>query len=501
MTDTLIEPPERVLSTLNADGSRRWLRPKPSRGSFWKWRLIVGWALIVVFTALPWITINGKPAVLLDIVRRHFTFFGKTFLPTDTLLLALLLIGVFLSIFFVTALFGRVWCGWMCPQTVYLEFVYRPIERLFEGEPGRRKPKKNVGARKITRFVVYLLVSMFLAHTFLSYFVGVAQLRHWILGSPFQHPVPFLTMAIVTGLMLFDFGYFREQVCVVMCPYARMQSALLDRDSLIVTYDTKRGEPRGKRGKRRPSKPAPETTGDVALAVVPDPELGDCVDCTLCVQTCPTGIDIRDGLQMECVGCAQCIDACDDVMRKVGKPTGLIRYSSERAVEEGKSKLFRPRIVVYPVLLVVIFSAFVGLLVTKAPADVQVLRAPGLPYNVLASGEVANQIRVRITNRTDNDASYTLRATGVEGVRLELAENPIAIAAGEQRWEKMLVIAPASLFTGGRLQVDMHITDGAEFSEDLTYQMLGPAFTPATEHDAHEHDDAHEPEHDDGGEG
>ncbi|MEZ6319051.1 MAG: cytochrome c oxidase accessory protein CcoG [Phycisphaerales bacterium] len=474
MTDTLIQPPDRVLSTLNADGSRRWLRPKPSRGAFWKWRLIVGWALIVIFTALPWIPINGKPAILLNIVRREFTFFGKTFLPTDTLLLALLLIGLFLSIFFVTALFGRVWCGWMCPQTVYLEFVYRPIERLFEGEPGRRKPKKNLGARKVARFAVYLLVSMFLAHTFLSYFVGVGQLRHWILGSPFEHPVPFLTMAIVTGLMLFDFGYFREQVCVVMCPYARMQSALLDRDSLIVTYDAKRGEPRGKRGKKRSTAPSPEGNGDVSLAVLPD-EPGDCVDCTLCVQTCPTGIDIRDGLQMECVGCAQCIDACDDVMTRLGKATGLIRYSSQRAIEDGASKLIRPRVLIYPVLLVVIVTAFIVVLSTKSNTDVQVLRAPGLPFNTLSTGEVSNQIRVRITNRKDEAAEYTLSAVGPEGVRLEIAENPITIDAGEQRWEKMLILAPPAAFSNGHLDVAVRITNGTDYDEQVPYRMLGPA--------------------------
>ncbi|MEQ8850187.1 MAG: cytochrome c oxidase accessory protein CcoG [Phycisphaerales bacterium] len=468
MADALIEAPERVLSTLNQDGSRRWLRPRPARGTFWKWRRPVAYGLILLFTALPWITINGKPAVFLDIIHREFTFFGKTLLPTDTLLLALLAIGIALSIFLVTALFGRVWCGWMCPQTVYLEFVYRPIERLFDGEPGRRKPKGNTTLRKVGRFFVYLIISAFLAHTFLSYFVGVANLREWIFGSPFEHPVAFLVMAGTTGLMMFDFGYFREQVCVVVCPYARMQSALLDRDSLIISYDKARGEPRGKRGKKS------KNEGDVSLNVI-NQELGDCVDCHMCVTTCPTGIDIRDGLQLECIGCAQCIDACDSVMTKIGKPTGLIRYTSQRAVETKNARLLRPRVVIYPLLLLIVGVAFAGVLSTKADADVQVLRAPGLPFNVMGSGEVSNQLRVRITNRTGEPAEYELSMAEGSPVRLVGDALRFTLGPGEQTSVRVLAIAPPDAFVDGNLEIVIQITDGASFTKDLPYELLGPA--------------------------
>ncbi|GJM18159.1 MAG: cytochrome c oxidase accessory protein CcoG [Phycisphaeraceae bacterium] len=467
MSDSLIQAPDRVLSTLNQDGSRRWLRPRPSRGTFWKWRRPVSYLLIVLFTALPWININGKPAVFLDILHREFTFFGLTLLPTDTLLLAFMLIGVFLTVFLVTAMFGRVWCGWMCPQTVYLEFVYRPLERLFEGDPSRRKVLAHAGWRKVARFAVYLAVSAFLAHTFLSYFVGVSNLRAWIFGSPFQHPVAFMVMAGTTLLMLFDFGYFREQVCVVVCPYARLQSALLDRDSLIISYDRKRGEPRGRRR-------APRKGADVALPVLAE-EPGDCVDCHKCVTTCPTGIDIRDGLQLECIGCAQCIDACNDVMGKIGREPGLIRYTSQRAVETGTTRLLRARVLIYPVLLLLVFGAFGVALVGKEAADVQVLRAPGLPFNTMASGEISNQLRIRITNRTDADEVYSVSVVGAERVHAVSDELSKLVPAGEQRSASVVVAAPADVFVAGKLDVTIRVEGAAGFVHDTTYRLLGPA--------------------------
>lgn len=464
-------PDVQVLSTLNADGSRRWLRPKLSPGRFLNRRRAVGYFLIAFFCTLPHLRVGGKPPVLLDILHREFTFVGMTLYPTDTLLLALLVLTVFLTIFFLTAMFGRVWCGWACPQTVYLEFIYRPIERFFEGAPGRKK--KEGAWRKPAKLITYLLVSFVLANTFIAYFVGTDDLFRWMLGSPFSHPVPFLVMAITTFLMMFDFAFFREQVCIVACPYGRMQSVMLDRNSLIISYDEKRGEPRGR--KRRSAKGKAK---DVPLDVIPEePQLGDCIDCKMCVTTCPTGIDIRDGLQLECVNCAQCIDACDSVMDKIGKPRGLIRYGSQASVIDGvKSRFIRPRTVIYPAIITVLFSGFLFVLLTRAPAYVSVLRQRGAPYAVLEDGSVVNAVMMKVQNRRPDEASFTFSLVDVDSGAVEVPGEAFTVVPQETVSRPMLLRAPISSFPAGSRDVTIRVTDSQGFQKDITYRMMAPKY-------------------------
>lgn len=457
---------EQVLSTLNADGSRRWLKPRPSPGRWLNRRRVVGYGLIALFVTLPHVRLAGRPLVLIDILHRELTLFGATLYPTDTLLLALLLIIIALSIFFFTAMFGRVWCGWACPQTVYLELVFRPIERFFEEKPGRKT--RFGGAGSAIKVVVYIALAFGLAHTFLSYFVGTDALRQWIFGSPLDHPLAFIIIIAVTGLMLFDFGFFREQSCIVACPYGRFQSVMLDQDSLIVGYDRKRGEPRGK--KRRKG-------GDVSLKVVEvnedDPPLGDCIDCTMCVQTCPTGIDIRDGLQMECVSCTQCIDACDAVMDKIGRPRGLIRYASQRSMDGNGRHWLRPRVIVYPAIIAVLVTIMSVLMVTRAAALVTVMRGPGSPFTSLEDGMVANPIKLKIHDRSPEGAVYEISLVDLEGGRIE-GTNPITLEPGQMFTEPMTLIAPAAAFKAGRLPVRIHV-QAEGFDRDVEYLMFGPA--------------------------
>jgi cytochrome c oxidase accessory protein FixG len=482
------------LSTLNADGSRRWLDPKPAFGRLWAARRVVAFVLIAVFVALPWTTINGRQTLLLDLTTRRFDIFGHRFLPTDTVLLALLGLGVFLTVFFVTAVWGRVWCGWACPQTVYMEFVFRPLERLLTTSPTRKARNwlQRSGAGRPLLWAIYIVLSFALANTFLAYFVGSQQLSTWLTRSPLEHLAPFVLVLVVTALMLFNFGFFREQTCIVVCPYGRFQSVLLDRQSTIVAYDRARGEPRGKAtAAAREGIALPVLAG---AATVP----GDCVDCGACVRTCPTGIDIRNGLQMECVNCTQCIDACDAVMSKLKRPLGLIGYRSQAQVERAPDAghRLRPRVIIYPALLTVVCAAFVVVLLMQAPSYVRVIRGLGQPYTVMGDGLVANPIKVHVISRRDEPTTYRIAAADgastvrLEGVKTEGAgataagdEASFTLQPGESRTVAGLLLAPAGAFVQdrGHYAAKVSVTDSGGYSKTVYFHMTGPVGAPANQ--------------------
>lgn len=483
---SLLEPEEHVLSTLERDGSRRWLKPKLSKGRFLTYRRWVAYGLIAVFTLLPYIKVNGRPAVLLDVLRREFHIFGGSFRPTDSLLLALLMLTTGLTIFLVTALLGRVWCGWACPQTVYMEFLFRPIERLFEGRKGvGGKPAKPPAAwRTVAKYLAYFLICVHLSHIFMAYFVGVDQLFAWSRGNPLHHPFAFAIIVAVVGLMMFNFCYFREQLCIVACPYGRLQSVMIDKRSMIISYDPTRGEPRGKLGRKKrdalADKDKPEEERTVTLDVLQQYG-GDCIDCHECVTTCPTGIDIREGLQLECIGCAQCIDACNPIMDKIGRPRGLIRYTSQEALAGKHTRLLRPRVVIYPAMILAVASLFLFILVTKAPADVTVLRQAGMPFMLIETGQVQNTMRLKVVNRDNTTHRYTVSVKEPPGVTVAMVEgDAITLAPGESYTEPIRILADPALFADGRLRVTLTVTDGADYSEETTFELLGPRNRPAT---------------------
>ena len=445
--------PAEPYATATKTGGRRWVYPRRVPGRWLNARRIVAWGLIIVYTSLPHLTINGMPAILLDIQHRRFTLFGTRFWPTDTLLLALFLIGFIVTIVALTAVFGRIWCGWGCPQTVYLEFLFRPIENLIEGKGFRQKkfdaspPTASKIARKLLKWFIFLIISMILAHTFLAYFVGVDRLEDWMTRSPLEHPFSFLLMIGVTGAMLFDFLWFREQMCTLACPYGRLQSVMLDAGSLIIGYDRRRGEPRGKLRKKGASA---------------DGERGDCVDCGLCVQVCPTGIDIRNGLQLECIACAQCIDACDSVMEKIGRPKGLIRYASKQSLEGETWRFFRPRLLGYALLLVMIGGGLAYGLASRSLTTVNVLRAAEEPYQELPDGRISNHLRVRISNRASTAHTYRVSLRTPAEATLTLPVQSLTVQGGEIGTLDAFIALPRNaLHSGTRmLRFDIISDDG-----------------------------------------
>lgn len=446
---------ERVLPTLNADGTRNRIRPRPYQGRLVRVRRWVAWALIVTFVSLPFLRVSGHPAILLDVIGRRFVLGGRTFLPTDGVLLMLLMLAIFVSVVLATALVGRAWCGWACPQTVYMEFLFRPIERLFEGprEAQLQLDRRGGGARRLAKNVVYAVLAFALANVFLAYFVGTETLRRWVVEAPSAHPGGFAIVMVTAGLVFFDFAYFREQMCTVICPYARIQSVLLDPKSLLIGYDAGRGEPR--------SKGKPKHDG-----------FGDCIDCQACVVTCPTGIDIRQGLQLECIACGQCADACDSIMARIQKPAGLIRYSSVAELAGGqRSGWLRPRVVAYAILLAGLLTALLALGSSRPTAEITVLRGLGAPFTATSEG-VVNQLRLKVQNRTEQRRSFDVRVLDLPQAKIVAPELPLSVAPAGSAEVSFFVVAPPATVHGS-LRVRLSVSDGHD-TQIVNYTLLGP---------------------------
>lgn len=438
------------------------MRPKRSVGTFFKRRQLVAYILILTFLVLPVVEIGGHPAILLDVMSRRFYFFGAILHPTDSVLLMLFMLCVFLGVFWITALYGRVWCGWGCPQIVYMEFIFRPIERLLEGNAGQQRELDKQGAippwPRLVKYVVFLLIAFVLSNQFLSYFVGWKQLATWVVASPLEHPEGFAIVAVTTGLVFFDFAYFREQMCTVICPYARLQSALVDGSSLIVGYDKLRGEAR-RRIKQR-------SVGDNS---------GDCINCKACVHTCPTGIDIRDGLQLECIACTQCVDACDHVMSKLGKAPGLIRLSSQKALETGKpTSQIRVRTVMYPGIIFILLGVMILSVWSQGSADLTILRQLNAPYVVESDGRIRNQLRIKIVNRSGGKRTYTLFIPSIPAESVLAPQFPLTLSDKDSLTTPVFITLEPSLFSAGSRSVTVQVTDDQGFNEAVEYSLLAP---------------------------
>jgi cytochrome c oxidase accessory protein FixG len=379
-------------SSLRADGSHAAIHPADVHGKFARAREITFFLLIALYAALPWIPVHGHPAVFLDIEHRSFYLFGAAFNAQDIWMMVFVLTGAAFGLVYATALLGRAWCGWTCPQTVFLEGIFRRVERAIEGPRDKRLRRNAAGWtldkvwRKALVQLFYVIFSLLIAHVFLSYFVSLRAMFAMMREAPTAHPEAFLVVAALTAVFYLDFAWFREQFCVVVCPYGRLQSVLLDPHSLVVGYDARRGEPRGK------------ATAEGK---------GDCVDCGRCVVVCPTGIDIRNGLQMDCIACTACIDACDDIMGRLGRPPGLIRYDSQDGLLGKPRRILRPRLALYTGLLlagvVAASLAFAG----HDAFEANVLRVSGPPY-VLEEGLVRNAFDLHLVNKRGDPTTFEI---------------------------------------------------------------------------------------------
>lgn len=453
-----------TLSSIADDGSRKFIHPADVRGPFTRWRRLAGLLLIAVYVALPWIPISGQPAVFLDAASRRFHFFGLTLAAQDMWLTFFLITGLAFSLFYVTALFGRLWCGWACPYTVFLEHVFRRIERWIDGDATARRRLEAAPwsasklARRVLKHALYLLCAALIAHLFLSYFVSIPRLYEMMTHPSREHLAAAGVVLFLTAALYFCFSWFREQFCIILCPYGRLQSALTDEHSVVIGYDKKRGEPRGKAG----------TEG-----------AGDCVACNRCVHVCPTGIDIRNGLQLECVGCAACVDACDEVMTRLHRPKGLIRYDSLTGLNGGRTRFIRPRIILYTVLLAAGATVFALSISRLQPFRSTVIRMVGPPFYV-SDGVIRNQFNLRLLNKRHEEARYHVELDG-EGLPegLSLSENldEIKVAPLAEEVRPVILTQPQSGYQRGA-QVRLRITDlntgKSLLSEKMAFQGPDP---------------------------
>jgi len=400
------------ISTIDESGNRIFVNPKKPKGRYYNKRLIVGWSLLGILFLVPFIKMDGHPLFLFDVIQRKFIVFGVHFWPQDSYLFAIAMISLLVGIVLFTAVYGRLWCGWTCPQTVFMEILFRPIEFLIDGDAKAQQILKESSWnfekiwKRVVKNSIFVVLSILITNALLSWVIGVDEVFKIATEPINEHLTGFIAMLVMSGFLFFIYSWFREQVCTILCPYGRIQGVLLDVNSIIVTYDYVRGEPRGK-----------EKEGA---------ESGDCINCGQCVLVCPTGIDIRNGTQLECINCMACIDACDSVMDKIGKPRGLIRLASEKEISENQGFKITPRMIGYSLLLVALMAFLSVLIFGRADLETTILRTPGMLYQNQEDGTISNLYNIKIINKTLDTVDVDLRLSDDKG-RIKLVRGDIRI--------------------------------------------------------------------------
>jgi len=455
------------ISTVDAKGKRVWIYPKKPSGKFHSARSIVAIILLILLFSGPFISLNGRPFILLDIINRHFIIFGIPFWPQDFHLFVLALITLILFIILFTVIYGRVWCGWTCPQTIFMEMVFRKIEYLIEGD-GNRQRKLDLMPwnsekilKKSSKHLIYFLIAILISHLVMAYLVGIDKVREIVSQPPTENPVGFMALMLNTFIFYAVFAFLREQVCIAICPYGRLQGVLLGKKSIAVMYDWIRGEKRGKLKKNQP-KPAGK---------------GDCIDCKMCVHVCPTGVDIRNGTQLECVNCTACMDACDSIMDRINRPRGLIRYASYDGVKEGEKGVFSARVAGYSVILTLLIGIQAYLLTTRIPVETTILRVPGMLYHEQENNMISNLYNIQFVNKTFEDIEIELKLKGYpNGAIRQVGKSIVQIPANGNIEGVFFIDLPKSVIRKAKTPLVLEIIDLKENQviEKSKTNFLGP---------------------------
>ncbi len=457
-----------TIGTIDEEGHRRFIFPKKPSGRFYDYRKWVSYFLLLILIANPFIKINGNQFMMFNVLERRFNIFGFPFWPQDFYLFVIfMIVGVVFVILF-TVIFGRIFCGWVCPQTIFLEMVFRRIEYWIEGDRGAqiRLEKQVWNAEKIRKkalkWFIFLIISFFIANVFLAYLIGSDELLKMIEEGPENHVSTLISLFIFTGVFYFIFAWFREQVCIIACPYGRLQGVLLDNKSINVAYDFVRGEKETGRAKFNNQEDR-STTGK-----------GDCIDCKQCVHVCPTGIDIRNGTQLECINCTACIDECDTIMEGVGLPKGLIRYASEDEIEKNAKFKFTARMKGYSAVLFILVGVLVGLLFLRTEVEAVILRLPGQLFQHKGDN-ISNIYTFKIINKTNNDFNdIHFKLAGIKGTLKVVGEQDLKVPRQGMKSGTLFIEINQFLLESDKTKLDIEVYDGNKLIETSGTSFLGP---------------------------
>lgn len=451
------------LATVTSEGKRKWIYPKKPSGKFYNARTILSFFLLAFLVVVPFIKVNGHQFLLFDFLNRNFILFGIPFGPHDFHLFVLAMIAIIVFIILFTVVFGRIFCGWACPQTIFMEMVFRKIEYWIEGDAKDQRKldaapwnSSKIFKKGIKNFIFYV-ISFIISHIFLAYIISTDKVLSIISQPPSAHLSGFIALIAFSLIFYWVFSYFREQACTIVCPYGRLQGVLLDQDSIVIAYDYKRGEPRGKikKGEDNQSK-------------------GDCIDCNLCVDVCPTGIDIRNGIQLECVNCTACIDACDAVMEKINKPKNLIKYASLNGIEKNAKFKITPRIILYSTILVILLGALGYLLSIRTDYSINILRTPGMLFQEQPGGKVSNVYDLNIVNKTFNETPVQLKLETPSGGELKLVGKDIVLKSQEIVETKFLVLLDKSSIAKMNTPIEIGVYNKDKLIKKVKTSFLGP---------------------------